>query len=97
MLIEEIINCSDCELHEAKVVWARKGKQLVRKYRCTAGPRKGRIVANPSQCGAPVDQKKRILMRKLKARIGARMARKSNKTKRVNPASKRLQKLNKKD
>ena len=35
---------------EAKIVWARKGRSITKKYRCTFGKRKGRLVANPAQC-----------------------------------------------
>jgi hypothetical protein len=80
---------------EEKQVWARSGKKVVRKYRCMSGQRKGRVVANISQCFAAPDMKKRIKMKQTKARLGARMARKARKTKRVNPASRRVQSLNK--
>ena len=35
---------------EAQLVWARKGKSVSRKFRCAVGQRRGRLVANPSQC-----------------------------------------------
>ena len=38
-----------------KQVWARSGKKVVRKYRCTTGRRKGRVVSKMSQCYAPLD------------------------------------------
>ena len=76
-------------------VWARSGKKVVRKYRCTGGRRKGRVVSNISQCFAPVDLKKKASFKKTKARLGARMARKAKKTKRINPASRRVQAMNK--
>jgi hypothetical protein len=78
-----------------KQVWGRKGKTLVRKYRCTSGQRKGRTVSKIAQCFAAPDIKKRITLKKTKARLGGRMARKAKKTKRVNPASRALQRLNK--
>lgn len=78
----------------AKMAWARKGSQIVKKYRCTAGRRKGRIVSKPAQCTAPIDLKKRATLRRTKARMGSRIARKSKRTKRINPASKRLKRLN---
>ena len=77
---------------EEKQVWARKGTTLVRKYRCSGGTRKGRIVASPTQCFAPVDVKQRALMKRTRARLGKKMARKAKKTKRTNPASIRLNK-----
>ena len=92
MLIEEII--SEETIEEAKLVYARKGKQIVRKYRCSSGRLKGKTVANPSACFKPVDIKKRFTLARTKAKMGSRMARKSKMTKRMNPASKRLKSLN---
>jgi len=90
MLISEII-----PFVESKLIYGRKGKQVVRKYRCTFGRKKGRIVSNPSVCSAPLDIKKRMIMKKMKARMGGRIQRKIKFTKRFNPASKRVAALNK--
>ena len=80
---------------EAKMVWARKGKKgISRKYRCAVGKRKGRVVANPSQCSAPIDLKKRFVLKRTKAQKGARMARIAKRTKKINPASKAIQRMN---
>ena len=92
MQVQELLE--DIELDE-KQVWARLGKQVVRKYRCSGGKRNGRVVSSMSQCYAPIDIKKRMTLRKTKAKQGARMVRKTRRTKRVNPASKRVQRLNK--
>ena len=80
---------------DEKQVWARSGKKVVRKYRCGGGQRKGRVVSSIAQCFAPPDIKKRIQLKKTKLRLGKKMARKARKTKRVNPASRRVQALNK--
>ena len=80
---------------ETKMVWARRGQKVVRKYRCTFGRRKGRVVANMSQCSAPLDIKKRFTLRRTKARMGSRIQRKIQRTKKINPASKRVARLNK--
>ena len=80
---------------EEKQVWARSGKKVVRKYRCAGGKRHGRVVSNISQCFAPPNIKKRIQLKKTKLRLGKKMTRKARKTKRVNPASRRVQALNK--
>jgi hypothetical protein len=93
MLIEEIVK-TDEEFYEAKLVYARSGKKVVRKYRCSSGRLKGKTVANPTACFKPVDVKKRFTLAKTKAKMGSRMARKSKMTKRMNPASKRLKMLN---
>lgn len=89
MLVCEII-----ELDEKKV-WAKSGKTIVRKYRCTAGNRKGRAVSSVSQCFAPIDIAKRLRLKKTKGKLGTRMIRKAKKTKRIDPVSKRVSRLNK--
>lgn len=79
---------------DEKLAWAKKGNKVVRKFRCSVGPRKGRIVADIGQCFAAPDIKKRIRLKLTKARVGAKMTRKAKKTKRINPASKRVKALN---
>ena len=91
MLLREFFN----DQIEEKQVWARSGKKVVRKYRCTSGSRKGRTVAKISQCFAAPDIKKKVNLKKIKARLGKRIARKAKRTKRMNPASMRVQRLNK--
>ena len=86
MLIEDII--------PEGMAWARRGNKVVRKFRCAGGKRHGRIVSTPQQCIAAPDIKKRMKLKITKARLGSRMVRKSKKTKRVNPASKRVAALN---
>lgn len=78
-----------------KQIWGRRGTKLVRKYRCTTGARKGRTVAKISQCFAAPDLKKKAQMKRTKARLGAKMARKAKRTKRTNPASRAAARLNK--
>lgn len=80
---------------EEKQVWARRGKKVVRKYRCVGGRRDGRVVAKISQCYAAPDPKKRTRLKIMKAKLGNRLFKKSKRTKRINPASKRVQALNK--
>ena len=81
-------------LIEAKMVWRRSGNKIKRAVRCTSGRRKGRVVSKASQCSAPIDIKKRLTLKKSKAKFGKRMARKARRTKRMNPASRRLKTLN---
>ena len=90
MLLRELTTSLD-----EKQVWARTGKKVVRKYRCMGGRCHGRIVANMSQCFAPPDLKKSKRLKVTKARMGARLSRKSKRTKKTNSASKRVQQLNK--
>lgn len=82
------------EIITEKQVWARSGKKVVRKYRCTSGQRKGRTVSKMQQCFAAPDVKKRATFKKTKARLGAKMARKAKRSKRMNPLSRRVRMLN---
>lgn len=90
MLVTEITS----ELSE-KQIWGRRGKKLVRKYRCMSGQRKGRIVAKMAQCYAAPNLKARMSLKRTQARLGPRIARKAKRTKRINPASIALSRLNK--
>jgi hypothetical protein len=92
MIIEEITQ--DFEDLLEKRVWAKSGSKIVRKTRCVSGPRKGRVVSSPAQCNAPKDIKKSRVMKKTRAAKGFRMARKARRTKRINPTSKRIRRLN---
>ena len=94
MQLKEFFNPNPL-IAETKMVWARRGQKVIRKYRCTFGRRKGRVVANMGQCSAPLDIKKRFTLKRTIARMGSRIQRKIQRTKRVNPASKRVARLNK--
>jgi len=83
------------DLLPEKQVWARSGTKVVRKFRCMGGQRHGRVVSKPAQCHAAINVKARMTLKRTKARLGARMARKAKKTKRINAASKRVQSMNK--
>tara|TARA_B100001057_G_scaffold501187_1_gene621699 strand:+ start:15215 stop:15499 length:285 start_codon:yes stop_codon:yes gene_type:complete len=91
MLVADVLSVG---LDEAKLIFGRKGTKVVKKYRCTYGRKKGRIVANPSVCGQPLDIKKRFILKKTKARFGKRMIRKAMRTKRFNPASRIIARMN---
>jgi hypothetical protein len=92
MLLRELYSTTALD---EKQIWGRSGKKVVRKYRCSSGQRQGRIVSKISQCFAPPNTKKRATMKRTQARLGKRMARKARRTKRMNPASIRVQRLNK--
>ena len=72
----------------------RTGKKVVRKYRCASGQRRGRIVSKIAQCFAAPNIKAKLQMKRTRARLGARMMRKAKRTKRTNPASVALKRLN---
>lgn len=80
---------------EAKLVYGKRGNKVVRKFRCTVGKRKGRVVSEPSQCAKPIDLKKRFTLKRTKSRLGARLTKKAMRTKKFNPASRILKQLNK--
>jgi len=81
---------------DEKQVWARSGKNVVRKYRCQSGRRKGRVVAKMAQCFAAPNIKQSKVLKVMKARLGPRLAKKIKRTKRINPASRRVQQMNRK-
>lgn len=82
------------EIVTEKIAWKRRGNKLKRQFRCASGPRKGRVVATASQCFKPIDIKKRMTLRKTKAKMGSRLQRKAGRTKNFNPASRRLKTMN---
>lgn len=79
----------------AKIVYARQGDKLVKKWRCTKGKRKGRLVSTPQGCFAPIDLKKKARMRALQRQKGSMISRRAQITKRTNSISKQVSRLNK--
>ena len=76
-------------------IWSRtKAGKMVRKYRCTAGPRKGRVVSSPSVCTQPKKISGVMAIKKAKARRGSTMKIKRSRTKSTSGASIGLAKLN---
>lgn len=94
MILTDLINENTQRVVEI-MAWAKRGEKVVRKFRCSSGPRKGRIVSDIGQCAAAPDVAKRHRLKITKARLGKKMARKARRTKRVNQASIRTRKLNK--
>lgn len=80
---------------EAKIVWARKGKSITRKVRCTTGRKKGRVVSSARSCSKQIDIKKRLVLKRTKAKMKAKIIAKTKRTKKFNPLSRRVAKLNK--
>jgi len=84
------------ELTEGVVqIWGRNKGKLVRKYRCTSGQRKGRIVAKPSTCAAQKKVGSALNIKKAKARRGSVMKVKTGRIKRAGGLTKRLTTANK--
>jgi hypothetical protein len=80
---------------EAKLVWARSGKRIKRKLRCTSGIKKGRVVSSAGTCSKRIDIKKRIRFTRLKAKFKKRFIARARRTKKFNQVSKRAARMNK--
>ena len=81
---------------EHRMVWrrnARTGKVSL-SWRCESGPRANRTVPSVSDCSAAPDYAQAQRMKKTRARTKVRQARKTRRTKRVNPKSKLIRQLN---
>lgn len=65
------------------------------KYRCMYGPRKGQVRASPAACNAPVNAKKSAKMKQSRAARAGIQGVKSARTKRINPQSQRVARMNK--
>lgn len=81
-------------LEGVTTIFGKKGNKTVRKYRCTSGSRKGRIVAKPSTCTAPKNAKAAQTLKKTRRSKGKTLDLKRSRTKRTNPASRKLARLN---
>jgi len=67
-----------------------KGKGLKQGFRCTDGPRKGRIVANPGTCNARLQPLKGAKIAQKRQRVAKQTAIKRARTMRAGGASRRL-------
>lgn len=83
------------EFYEATQVWSKKGTSSVRKYRCTSGARKGRVMASPASCNKPINMHKSKEFKQTKLKKLPTIKHKSRIAKTSNPASKRNIRLNK--
>lgn len=94
MRYAEIVEALE-DLDEGYVqIAGRTGNKIVRKYRCTSGARRGRIVASPGTCSAPRNVRSSINIKKARRKKGSQMMIKSLRTKRARKSSKRLATLN---
>jgi|TARA_B110000495_G_C22808264_1_gene471933 hypothetical protein len=92
MFLREMISESVDE--GATPIFGKTGNKVVRKFRCTSGSRKGRIVAKPGTCTAPKNVKAMTTMKKTRRSKGKTVSIKANRTKRTSPASQKLTRLN---
>jgi len=83
------------ELIEATQIWSKKGSTSVRKYRCTSGVRKGRVMSSPAACNKPMNIHKSKSLKQTRSQKAPTMKFKSKIAKRSNPASNRNIRLNK--
>ena len=67
----------------------------VRKYRCTSGSRKGRVVAKPSTCTAPKNIKSSNTLKKTRRAKGKTIDIKRSRTVRTSPTTQKLKRINK--
>ena len=80
---------------EHRMVWKRgpRGK-ITLKWRCETGPRTGRTVPQVKDCSAAPDIAQAQKFKRTRARTKIRQARRTKRTKRINPASRLVQRLN---
>lgn len=76
-------------------IWAKQGNKTVRKYRCTSGRRKGRVVARPSTCSAPLNTTSSKNIQQTKHKRAGMIKHKTARTKTYKPTSRRVARLNK--
>lgn len=79
---------------ETTQVWSKSGGKSVRKYRCTSGIRKGRVMSSPSACNKPLNAKKSASFKKTKQKKAPVMKYRTRIAKTSNPASSRNTRLN---
>lgn len=82
------------ELFETNVALKKSGNKIVQKYRCTAGPRKGRVMSSPAACNAPYRAKAAAKLKATKAAKGGTIRTKTRLTKKYNPQSNIVNKVN---
>jgi hypothetical protein len=85
---------------EHELVWTRRRvtartAKPVMKWRCTSGPRKGRVVPHVTDCSDQPDAAQRERMKTTRARTKLPQARRTKRTKRINPVSRLIARLNK--
>lgn len=83
-------------LDEHRMIWRRNPRtgRVSLRWRCESGPRKNRTVPTVTDCSASPNVAQAQRMKKTRARTKVRQARKTKRTKRVNPKAKLLRLLN---
>lgn len=87
-----------CESHHfdegVMTVFGKSGNKVVRKYRCTSGSRKGRVVAKAATCNAPKNVKASNTLKRTRRSKGSALDIKRSRTNRSTVASQRVRKAN---
>jgi len=73
---------------------SKGGKTVGRKFRCTSGPRKGRVVGDPSTCMKPINVAQRIRAKQSRPKFKSRASLARKRTLRTNPVTKSIMKRN---
>ena len=81
-------------LEGATTAWKRNKGSAKMKYRCTGGPRKGRVMSSPAACNAPINVKKRHTLTRTKQKMGSTATYKTRRTKKYNPGSRISARMN---
>lgn len=71
-----------------------KASLTTQRFRCPTGPRKGRIVANPSTCNKPLNIKQSTKMKNTRSAKGSIHGKRSSYTKKFSQASQRVKRAN---
>lgn len=83
-------------IDEHRMVWKRNSKtgKVALKWRCEGGPRHNRTVPDAKDCSAAPNVAQRERFKKIRAKTKVRQARRTKRTKRINPQSKLARRLN---
>lgn len=82
-------------ISEHRLVWKRSPRgKISMKWRCETGPRAGRTVPNVKDCSAAPDMARAQQFKKTRAKTKIRQARRTKRTKRINPMSRLAARLN---
>ena len=94
MKIFELFDNVEPVVEAISTVFGRGKNTIKRKFRCTSGPRKGRVVSDPATCNKPIDVAKRIRAKATRAKKPGIAAFKRGRTMRSSPITKILKRVN---
>jgi len=96
MKLWELYDCEPITEASTLQIFGRNkgGKGIKRKFRCTSGPRKGRVVSDPATCMKPIDVGKRIKAKQTRPKFKSKAAYARKRTMRTNPLTKAIKSRN---